>query len=219
MGARVSYEQNRIITLDDQRGNCLTFRCYNDPTSELFTAWKMALDQQIIDRSETLWVTPNKSLSLNTTSNKSVNTMLKTERRILIIDIGTCSIRAGLFNDTPQLPKLFVPTVCARDFNQLENKLRVGFDAFDSVLASTAPSTIDLNRAASMWSLNSNSSSSGSSSGGHLMFPLKNKKAIDKLNMDITSKDAIIEYIVTSLNINCTDHHDVTYENTIFVKC
>lgn len=69
-----------------------------------------------------------------------------------------------------------MPTVCARDFTEI-GKLRVGFEAFESHLASSAPSTIDLNKAQSMWSLSSTSSESSS----HLMFPLKNKKAIDKL--------------------------------------
>ncbi len=204
MGAKVAYEQNRVISLDDCRGSCLVFRCYNDPSSSLFHTWKSAIDSQIIDRSETLWVRPNRPLTLSKPSVKSVLENTKSNKKVLIVDIGTCSIRAGLFSDEPKLPKLFVPTVCARDFNQFEEKLRVGFDAFDSVLASTAPSTIDLNRAASTWSLNS--TGSVSSSSGHLQFPLKNKKAIDKLNMDITSIDAIIEYIVESLNINCNDH-------------
>jgi actin-related protein len=126
----------------------------------------------------------------------------------LIIDIGTCSIRAGLFNDEPKLPTIFQPTVCARDSNELgEFKLRIGFDAFDSVLASTAPSTIDLNKAGSMWSLNSTTSISGA--GNHLIHPLKNKKAIDKLNMDIGSIDAIIEFVVDSLNVQCNNHQIV----------
>ncbi len=201
MGAKVTYEQNRVVSLDDCRGNCIVFRCYNDPTSSLFHAWKSAIDSQIIDRSETLWVRPNRPLTLNKPSVKSI---LESKKKVLIVDIGTCSIRAGLFSDEPKLPKLFVPTVCARDFNQMDNKIRVGFDAFDSVLASTAPSTIDLNRAASTWSLNS--TGSVSSSSGHLQFPLRNKKAIDKLSMDITSIDAILEYIVESLDIICHDH-------------
>ncbi len=100
-----------------------------------------------------------------------------------------------------------MPTVCARDSSQL-GKLRVGLDAFDSVLSSSAPSTFDLNKAQSMWSLNSTGSLSPSSSS-NLMFPLKNKKAIDKLSMDIAAIDSIIEYVVEALNITCSDHEIV----------
>ena len=41
------------------------------------------------------------------------------------------------------------------------------------------------------------------------MFPLKNKKAIDKLSMDIAAIDSIIEYVVETLNIACSDHEIV----------
>lgn len=73
MGARVTYEQNRVISLDDGRGNSLVFRCFNDTTNQLFQTWKSAIDSQIIDRSETLWVRPNEPLSLNTPVNAMLN--------------------------------------------------------------------------------------------------------------------------------------------------
>ena len=98
MGAKVTYEQNRVISLDDCRGNCAVFRCFNDQENSAFKAWKAAIDAQIVDRSETLWVRPN--VSLNT--NRSVHSMLKknvSNRKVLIIDIGTSSIRAGFFSN------------------------------------------------------------------------------------------------------------------------
>lgn len=119
------------------------------------------------------------------------------ERNVLIIDIGTCSIRAGLYNRIPQLPSLFIPTCCSKDLNGL---VKVGFEAFDTLLSSAAPSTIDLSR--STWSLTSNLNFSCS----QLVFPLKNKAAIDKLNVDISSIDAIINYVVEVLNVDCHDH-------------
>ncbi len=104
------------------------------------------------------------------------------------------------------MPKLFIPTVYAKDsapdrFGQL----RVGFDAFDSLLASSAPSTIDLNKAQSMWSLNSTTSTSTLGSN-HLIFPLKNKNGIDKLSMDMEFVDAVVSYVVDTLGICCHDH-------------
>ncbi len=84
--------------------------------------------------------------------------------------------------------------------------VKVGFDAFDALLSSSAPSMIDLNKAQSLWSLNSNTSGFSSN---HLIFPLKNKNAIDKLSMDIDLIDAIISYVVDTLNVTCYDHQIV----------
>jgi hypothetical protein len=106
MGGRVEYEQNKVISLDDCRGNFLVIRCIHslDPNDEMYTSWKNALDSQIVDRCDLLWVKPSKLLSNNST-----------ERKVLIVDIGTCSVRAGLYNNKPELPKLFCPTVCSKD--------------------------------------------------------------------------------------------------------
>jgi hypothetical protein len=209
MGGKVEYEQNKAISLDDCRGNCLVIRCCNSEKSnpksqeeldELFTKWKLAIDSQIIDRSELLWVRPNHPLTdinsltnLNRNIKSSSNPMNK---KVLIVDIGTCSIRAGLFGNEPKLPKLFIPTVCARDLNN--NRYKVGFDAFDFLMSSSAPSTIDLHKSMSSWSLASTSSP--------LIFPLKTRGSIDKLNFDIDSIEAILAYVVETLNLSCPDY-------------
>jgi hypothetical protein len=58
----------------------------------------------------------------------------------------------------------------------IASKTKVGFEAFDSILASSAPSTIDLHKAASSWSLTSNHLSSSP-----LVFPLRVKSSVDKV--------------------------------------
>lgn len=93
MGGKVEYDQNKIISLDDGRGSFMVFRCCTglEENDELFSRWKQEIEQQIIDRSESLWIKPNQPLTLykdHVIKNKNV----------LIIDIGTCSIRAGLFD-------------------------------------------------------------------------------------------------------------------------
>jgi hypothetical protein len=82
MGGRVDYEQNKIVSLDDCRGNYLVFRCIPEVTSsssssgndgssdELFQKWRTAIDTQIIDRSHSLWVRPNQPLNSNEPPNK-----------------------------------------------------------------------------------------------------------------------------------------------------
>lgn len=67
MGGRVDYEQNKIVSLDDCRGNYLVFRCCPDIDidDQMFLKWREAIDAQIIDRSHALWVRPNQSLSFS----------------------------------------------------------------------------------------------------------------------------------------------------------
>lgn len=40
---------------------------------------------------------------------------LKTHQDVIIIDLGSCSTRAGILMDQPTLPSLFFPTICATD--------------------------------------------------------------------------------------------------------
>lgn len=70
MGARVSYEQNGVINLNDGRGNSAVFRCFGDQSGNFHLKLKSTIDSQIIDRSESLWVKPNVPLSLNSRSEK-----------------------------------------------------------------------------------------------------------------------------------------------------
>ena len=202
MGGRVEYEPNRVISLDDSRGNFLVCRCCPMSNEQLddeeFAKWKNAIDSQIVDRSDSLWVKPNQPLVLLNTGSR----LPADNKKVLIIDIGTCSIRAGLFNNVPQLPQMFVPTVCSR--NQA-SKLNVGFEAFEALLSSAAASTIDLHKSLSTWSLASGSVNSSS----HLIFPLRAKNNIDKLNMDMESIEAILGYVVEQLNVTCADHQVV----------
>lgn len=64
MGGKVEYESPRVICLDDSRGNCLVIRCFDDAQ---FAKWKEAIDLQIVDREQCLWVKP--SLDRNNFSN------------------------------------------------------------------------------------------------------------------------------------------------------
>ena len=149
MGGRVEYEPNqRVISLDDGRGNCLVCRCCGSPSDAQeemaeYTRWKSAIDAQLVDRSDLFWVRPNTRILVAQYAPR------QKPKRVLLLDIGTCSIRAGLCDgDVPKLPELFVPTVCSR--GQC-SKLKVGFEAFDSLLSSSAPSTIDLHKSLSTW--------------------------------------------------------------------
>lgn len=244
MGGRVEYEQERVISIDDCRGNVLVIRVSPSPSSSSspstsassstimtpvsaanrssssptatatasqqddqaqFLKWRNAFDSQIIDRSETLWVQPGRSLKAANTSGQQSSSPSFKNKKVVIIDIGTSSIRAGLFSKEPHLPKIFIPTVCSRDPSQ-NGKLRVGFDAFDSILASSATSTIDLRKSLSSWSL---FSQNGNGYASQLIFPLRGKNAVDKSNVDMECMEAVVEHVVDTLNISSRDHHVV----------
>jgi hypothetical protein len=120
MGGKADYEQNRVICIDDSRGNCIVIRpcsnhsnkkqqssdnSFNNEEDDLaLLKWKAAIDSQIEDRADSLWIKPKKPLTLN---NNIINMKICREptssQRVLIIDIGTCSIRAGLFSDEGKL--------------------------------------------------------------------------------------------------------------------
>ena len=76
MGARVAHEQNKVISVDDCRGNFLVFRCLNDADEPLRQTWTSAINAAIIDRCETLWVRPNVPLSLGDSVSSMLNKKL-----------------------------------------------------------------------------------------------------------------------------------------------
>jgi hypothetical protein len=186
-----------------KQGNSLVMRCndtfQSDQNDDLFKKWKSSIDKQIIDRSELLWVEPGRPLPSQTSTVSFKNQKSTTKSDVLIVDLGTCSVRAGVYSEIPQMPELFFPTVCAKETTSTTPTptYRVGFEAFDSMLASCAPSTIDLRKTNSMWSLNSTMAPLT-----NLIFPLKNKTQVDKANnIDIECIEAIFTFIIDQLNI------------------
>jgi hypothetical protein len=80
MGGKIEYENNRVICIDDSRGNCIVVRCCDDLQ---YTKWKNAFELQIIDKSQSLWIKPK----YNNKSENSVNqTVLSEKVSIIIID-------------------------------------------------------------------------------------------------------------------------------------
>ena len=67
MGGKVEYEDNRVICLDDSRGNCLVIRCIDDAQ---YNEWKAKIDAQIIDREQDLWVRPSLARNMQSCSDK-----------------------------------------------------------------------------------------------------------------------------------------------------
>lgn len=77
MGGRATFEQNRVISLDDCKGNYLVFKMSesneeNEEAKKAFQKWKEAIEAQIIDRSDALWVKPNRPI-YNSFPNKKMS--------------------------------------------------------------------------------------------------------------------------------------------------
>lgn len=81
MGGYLEFEENNVICLDDSRGNYLVLRV---PINN-FDEWKYALDKNILDRPEITWIRPQVGFTQS--------------KKVLLIDIGTCSIRAGVYSE------------------------------------------------------------------------------------------------------------------------
>ena len=82
--------------MDDGRGSCVVFRCVGVVEGAAFARWRAVLDAQVGDRSESLWVRPRVALGEGGAG-----------RRVLIVDIGTASVRAGLFGSERKLKVFF----------------------------------------------------------------------------------------------------------------
>jgi hypothetical protein len=81
MGGRLEIEENNVICLDDSRGNYLVLRVSVD----YFDEWKHALEKNVIDRPEITWIRPQIGFTQS--------------KKVLIIDLGMCSVRAGVYSD------------------------------------------------------------------------------------------------------------------------
>ena len=114
MGGRVEYDADKVISLDDRRGNIIVLRVVtnaknnssngNGENRSLFDEWKSAIDSQIVDRVDKLWVRPNNPLNVNAMNPLAQVKQSSAEpKKVIILDIGTCSMRAGLFDKERKL--------------------------------------------------------------------------------------------------------------------
>ncbi|XP_060062979.1 uncharacterized protein LOC132543488 [Ylistrum balloti] len=113
MGGHVEDLGNRILGIDDGRGRFLMVRC---PTDKEYGQWKLALESQTVDNVRATYVRP----VLKSPPNP--------RRKVVLIDIGSCSIRAGILGQEASLPELFFPSIVAR--NKDSSDIRIGIQAY-----------------------------------------------------------------------------------------
>ncbi|KAL5013271.1 hypothetical protein ScPMuIL_007541, partial [Solemya velum] len=113
MGGRIDELGNRILGIDDGRGRCLMVRV---PTEKEYGQWKLALESQTADNVKATYIRP----VLKSKPHRS--------KRVVIIDIGSSAIRAGVLGDQATLPQLFFPSVTA--INKASKQLVLGSDCY-----------------------------------------------------------------------------------------
>ncbi|GFY66044.1 actin [Trichonephila inaurata madagascariensis] len=90
-------DDGNILTLDNKLGRCLYIRC--------------STREELLELKQELQKHRSKCYALERIH--LVHYPLKCHRNVVIIDLGSCSTRAGILMDQPTLPFLFFPSVCA----------------------------------------------------------------------------------------------------------
>lgn len=111
MGGKIEDLGNRILGVDDGRGRFLMVRC---PTEKEYGQWKLALESQTADN--VTYVRP------------ALSSPPHPEKKVIIIDIGSGGIRAGIMGAQPCLPQMYFPSIVAR--NKTTQELVIGIDAY-----------------------------------------------------------------------------------------
>ncbi|KAG8195652.1 hypothetical protein JTE90_004987 [Oedothorax gibbosus] len=111
MGGHVETLDNKMLGVDDQKGHYLVLRCSDEDAIE---SWENALQTQCAEDFVNAYTIP-------------CPRPIAIHKKVVIIDLGSCSVRAGILMAQPTLPKVFFPTVCAT--NKISQKSSFGFEA------------------------------------------------------------------------------------------
>ncbi|KAK6993657.1 actin [Biomphalaria glabrata] len=113
MGGEIHDMGNRVLGIDDGRGRYLMVRC---PTEKEYGQWKLALESQTADNTKATYVKPVLKSSKNP------------DKSVVIVDLGSSAIRAGILGTQASLPDVFFPSILAVD-RETGQVLAVGNDA------------------------------------------------------------------------------------------
>ncbi|ESO89889.1 hypothetical protein LOTGIDRAFT_164583 [Lottia gigantea] len=152
---------SRILGIDDGRGKFLMVRV---PSDKEYGQWKLALDSQIADNTKAGYLQP--VLYANPHPKK----------KVLVVDMGSSAIRAGLLGEQASLPQLFFP--CVASVNKTTGDIIVGADAYKPE-----------NR-----------------SNSNLVYPVHPSNKIDKFTIDWKVIKVLFQKIFTELKINPSQH-------------
>ncbi|XP_035221102.1 uncharacterized protein LOC118194027 isoform X2 [Stegodyphus dumicola] len=97
MGGHIDSLESNMLGIDDQKGHYVVLKC---PNEEETASWKNALHSHCAEDFVNAYTSPClHPLPIN--------------QDVIIIDFGSCSVRAGILMSSPTLPQLFFPAVCA----------------------------------------------------------------------------------------------------------
>ncbi|GIY41922.1 actin [Caerostris darwini] len=160
MGGRIDTLENKMLGVDDQKGHYVVLRCSDDEETE---SWENALRSQCAEDFVNAYTSPClRPLPIN--------------KNVIIIDLGSCSIRAGILMAKPTLPQLFIPTVCAS--SKSSNKRIFGIDALKPTNRRDC----------------------------QLSFPLHPSAKVTKYSIDVSILPDLLKYIFQELNVYPEDY-------------
>ncbi|KAL4226512.1 hypothetical protein ACF0H5_014497 [Mactra antiquata] len=112
MGGKVEELGPRVLGVDDGRGKYLMVRV---PTDIEYGQWKIALESQTADNVKATYVRPAPA------------SIPHPKKKVIIIDIGSSAIRAGILGERATLPQVFFPSIVA--IHKQTREIIVGPDA------------------------------------------------------------------------------------------
>ncbi|KAL1421742.1 hypothetical protein MTO96_022883 [Rhipicephalus appendiculatus] len=111
LGGQVDTLENHMIGIDDRKGHYVAVKCNSESDCR---AWLEALQSHCQQDPQRSFVQP-------------VERPLPCSKRVVIVDLGGCSIRAGVLMEQPALPTVYFPSVCSTD--RSTGKRYFGLDA------------------------------------------------------------------------------------------
>ncbi|XP_060557148.1 uncharacterized protein LOC132717647 [Ruditapes philippinarum] len=157
MGGKVEELGPRVLGVDDGRGKYLMVRV---PTDHEYGSWKVALESQTADNVKATYVRPSPA------------SIPHPKKKVVIIDIGSCGIRAGILGERPTLPQVFFPSIVA--IHNQTGEIIVGADALKPDVRKSSK----------------------------VSQPIQPTNKVDKFNIDMAVMKAILEKVFKDLGIN-----------------
>ncbi|KAH9496313.1 actin [Bulinus truncatus] len=162
MGGEIHDMGNRVLGIDDGRGRYLMVRC---PTEKEYGQWKLSLESQTADNTKATYIKPVLKSGKNPNKN------------VVLIDLGSSAVRAGVLGSQASLPEVFFPSVLAVD-RETGQVVAVGTDALKPDIRSKCK----------------------------IVHPIRPSNKVDQFNIELQYMGSVFNYIFTQLNIVAADH-------------
>ncbi|XP_046406076.1 uncharacterized protein LOC124171003 isoform X2 [Ischnura elegans] len=152
-----------LLGIDDGKGHYVVVKCPNEVESN---AWMTALQTQVVENYESTYAQP---VSLINGPSCTKDT--------IIIDLGSCSLRAGVLTTQPSFPQIFFPSVMA--VHKETNERWYGLDAVSPVVRSES----------------------------RMCFPIRPSAKITKYSVDLDGCYGLIEKVFSMLAVQPEDYN------------